>query len=887
MENFGSRQTTLDLNGPTFTWLTEPTSLEFCSAGVGTFIGIATATFPIQIPVNPSANDGYITYQWYVDGYGALTDGTIVSLGLTGITGSASTTLTVYGSSPTSHNKKFYIRPDYVPSAYAQPIGTTVTAGTARSTPNATNENFDSDLCNLTIYPTIAITSQPVGVTLPILFDTANFHIIDTISDTTQGDLTYQWTSNGVDLVDGTGSPNIVSGAQTRNLSLISDTIGIQNIQCRILHPTSCDAPLYSDVVEYGAISPDPVIKYEIIAEESAQLRTTGEQNLDSGKLDISYGDYTSVVDGRWKVAGGIGPNFTQLSDVIYAGGQFVAVSKEGQYRFAYSTDGRSWTTTSANSVNNGYYSSVTYGNGKYVACSTSLVAFAYSIDGRSWTIPTQTANNTSIWNGITYGSGKFVAVSGSGDAAYSTDGIQFETSQIDVDLNSITYGAGKFVAVGYNGKAAYSTDGINWNLATTPGTDLSWYSVTYGNGKFVAVNFDPSNSTTNRVMYSTDGISWTGVSAPANRWRDVHFADNKFVAVGKRLHSDPGMYSTDGINWTSVDISPGDDMWRAVTYGNGNWLAAEYYGQTITSKDATGVRTYTNQQTPVDPRNDIIVVYSPFQDADVNIKIAGAHGALNGNAGGPGGVSSFDFTLERGIEYVFALGAAGVFESPGGGYGAGGGTFFYRGSQLIACVGGGGGGAGGGAGGHGGSISHGGSNGAGSRPGSGASAPADGSLPIRGHFPGGSQTAYTPYGKTEEAVNGGRVSACTWGSWYVNRGYSPCTDIGTSYFRGNDGTENTNTAKIMRSYKAGPKGGSGDGGNTGWIYRQNGGNGGWGASVGYNGDGGGGAVGGQGGHRSHSGGGGGSGYSNGEPQNVLSHSTNSGNSYFEIALRT
>jgi len=95
----------------------------------------------------------------------------------------------------------------------------------------------------------------------------------------------------------------------------------------------------------------------------------------------------------------------------------------------------------------------------------------------------------------------------------------------------------------------------------------------------------------------------------------------------------------------------------------------------------------------------------------------------------------------------------------------------------------------------------------------------------------------------------------------------------------------------IMRSYKAGPRGGSGDGGNTGWIYRQNGGNGGWGAAVGYNGDGGGGARGGQGGHRSHSGGGGGSGYSNGEPTNVdadksnISFGENRGDSYFEIGL--
>ena len=130
-----------------------------------------------------------------------------------------------------------------------------------------------------------------------------------------------------------------------------------------------------------------------------------------------------------------------------------------------------------------------------------------------------------------------------------------------------------------------------------------------------------------------------------------------------------------------------------------------------------------------------------------------------------------------------------------------------------------------------------------------------------------------------------GRVSACTWGSWYINRAYSPCTDIGTVHFRGNDGTENTSTALLKRSYKAGPGGGSAEEGMRGWIYRLNGGNGGWGPSVGNNGDGGGGAIGGGGGHRSHSGGGGGSGFSNGEATSVLELPVNPESSYFEIQI--
>ena len=42
---FDQRATTLDLNGPTLSWLSEPTGVTTC--GLGTFVGIATATFPV------------------------------------------------------------------------------------------------------------------------------------------------------------------------------------------------------------------------------------------------------------------------------------------------------------------------------------------------------------------------------------------------------------------------------------------------------------------------------------------------------------------------------------------------------------------------------------------------------------------------------------------------------------------------------------------------------------------------------------------------------------------------------------------------------------------------------------------------------------------------
>jgi len=81
---------------------------------------------------------------------------------------------------------------------------------------------------------------------------------------------------------------------------------------------------------------------------------------------------------------------------------------------------------------------SIAYGNGKFIAASSSLgfsseEVIAYSADGINWT---KAANNP------------------------------FGTGGID----EIAFGNGKFVAVGTQSRMAYSSDGINWTaVANSP----------------------------------------------------------------------------------------------------------------------------------------------------------------------------------------------------------------------------------------------------------------------------------------------------------------------------------------------------------------------------------------------------------------------------------
>lgn len=153
------RQTPLDLNGPVLGFTTHPVSATVSIANSAQFTGFATATFPEQTPANPAANDGTIVYKWYNSEFGELSDGTLE--GAT-ITGSGTTILTIENAtSNTINGTGFYLTAGYTPSAYSQPAGSAVVAGTARSTANAVNEPLASNSAILTVRPTLSITLQP------------------------------------------------------------------------------------------------------------------------------------------------------------------------------------------------------------------------------------------------------------------------------------------------------------------------------------------------------------------------------------------------------------------------------------------------------------------------------------------------------------------------------------------------------------------------------------------------------------------------------------------------------------------------------------------------------------------------------------------------------
>ena len=248
------KQTTLDLNGPILGFSTHPQNVTVNNAGIATFIGIATATFPTQTPANPALSTGTLSYQWYAEGIGALSNGSF--RGAT-ISGTATTTLTLSNlKSPETNNINFFLTADYTPSAYGL-IGVAVTVGSARSTGNAVNEPLSSNIAKLTVLPTIEITSQP-GIATVGSGSRAIFAVVATITDSSYGGLSYQWNVNGQNLTD---NGNTIIGATQPTLFFVPTSVGVSTVKVTISNPNATS--VVSNTVNLNVVNPRNIIIIE------------------------------------------------------------------------------------------------------------------------------------------------------------------------------------------------------------------------------------------------------------------------------------------------------------------------------------------------------------------------------------------------------------------------------------------------------------------------------------------------------------------------------------------------------------------------------------------------------------------------------------------------
>jgi len=249
-ELFPNVNTTLDLNGPTLVFTENPVGLTTNHRGSVTLSGFATAIFP-EGQTERSSNTGSIVYQWYSSS-GPLTDGN--SLNLT-IVGSATTNLTITNlSNPADAQKQFFLRADYIPSAYAN--GTTG---------NAVVDPKDSDAATVITAPKISV-SLPASTVTTAENQNATFTVNASITDNSS--ISYQWRVDGQII----NEPAYASGDQSPTYTVTTGNIDGQNlgigtylVNCTVSNPNAIPSQVVSDDILLNVVSARSIIAYELV----------------------------------------------------------------------------------------------------------------------------------------------------------------------------------------------------------------------------------------------------------------------------------------------------------------------------------------------------------------------------------------------------------------------------------------------------------------------------------------------------------------------------------------------------------------------------------------------------------------------------------------------
>ena len=152
--------------------------------------------------------------------------------------------------------------------------------------------------------------------------------------------------------------------------------------------------------------------------------------------------------------------------------------------------------------------------------------------------------------------------------------------------LNGVASAPGQVIAVGQGAAIFKSDNGIDWTRVPYNPGNGDFYCVTFGNGIYVA-----GGTSACLMAISSDGVNWTQIQSTAGIHANfgVTFARGRFVAIGRGTSPVPNcrlITSTNGIDWETA-IRPTTNTLRAITFGNGKYIAVGDHGTIITSPDA------------------------------------------------------------------------------------------------------------------------------------------------------------------------------------------------------------------------------------------------------------------------------------------------------------
>ena len=315
----------------------------------------------------------------------------------------------------------------------------------------------------------------------------------------------------------------------------------------------------------------------------------------------------------------------------------YTAVSSPGGITGTLATSGSGTITVSGLSAGTPYtftvYATNAVGNSASSSSSNQIVTQAPTLN---W-IKRSTPPWISTLRSVAFGNGTFVGVNASGNAYYSTDGINWtlgnEVVSSTNSLKYVGYGNGAFVAVTwFTSEIDYSTDnGANWYGASDPVSGYSAGSVAYGNGQWICsldggitlysvtgpsswslAPYSPSSVVASDSMIYVGGYFYAGTSSNIYRstgynqsWTQVYnkqggalvYGNGVFLAAS-RLENGISR-STDGTSWSfTAYTTDGPKAAYAMAYGNGVFLAADAANDKVWIS-TNGTNWFTSLTTP------------------------------------------------------------------------------------------------------------------------------------------------------------------------------------------------------------------------------------------------------------------------------------------------
>jgi hypothetical protein len=820
------KQTTLDLNGPILSFIQQPQSVTVNHNTTATLVGIATAAFPTQIPANPATNTGTLLYQWYAEGFGALTDGPFRGAILSG---TSSTTLVVSNvKSPDTNLTNFFLTVDYVPSAYSQPPGSEVNTGTTRSTGNAINEILSSNTVTLTVRPFITIIEQPQDVTVTAN-SSAVFSVNATLSDSRFGSLSYQWQFNQQNLSDG----SLVRGSRGERLTLTTSPPLVEPIISApvcisVIDESSPTAStIRTDWLSFRANHPNRIFWLLQPGRTKTDLKIPAEYEADSraNYSQVARDGGSTSLRSDWFVISNLGsyPAGTVVSLAIDTSGSMTLSTVRASYDLF-----------------------------KQKCAQAGIIIVETTIPDERWAPPHNKAlpNTTSSTTCISV-----IDESSPTASTIRTDWLSFRANHPNrifwlLQPGGTSSGSLKIPSEYVsdpraNGPVAVARDGGSTNSRS------DWFVIcnlgSLKPGSVVSLAIDVSGSMTLSTVRASYDLFKQKCAQAGLVLVEVNISDERWAPPHNKALPEPES-TTVGISTVRTIVS--NPSAQSVTSNNADLNVLSTFSRKLVnfeyilpSSESTAQLASTNlfngEYTLTQQRNQgLISFYAPEIDIDIEMDLFAKSGLNQGSyMGGRGGFSRVRFTLRRNVEYVI------------GNFNENGVIVIYRQSKVLLACGTGGDAGTIGNGGDGGGVTDAGAAGVGRNAGAGGSLISSGTLDQNAIF----GSAYTG-SETPKAIRplGGKIIGCPPGDYWRTQGFSPCQSLGNSQFRLANGTIITNTASISRGYK------------SGISYRQVIGLGDSGANGGF------GATGGSGG-QSGSGGGGGSGYQDGTIQVIQS----------------